>query len=281
MAYQLKTYLADKRNYGSKRTTSKIKYLVLHYTANDGDTDESESRFFRNNVPKTSAHYFVDDDSVTQSVPDNYVAWSVGGSKYTNCKSTGGGSMYKVITNTNSISIEICDTIRDGSYNFSAKTKENLLAFCKVIMLKYGIDINHVYRHFDVTGKSCPAYWASANNEGWKNFLSRIVNIAPTPTKEDEVRFIYQGVDYSLVFNPEYYALHNADLAKAFGNDVKALFNHFCLVGMAEGRQACAHFNPTKYMNRYNDLKEAFKLNMPMYYLHYCTAGIKEGRTGV
>ena len=278
--YKLKVDYANPRNYGGKRAASKIKYIVIHYTANDGDHDESNAKFFKS-YRGASAHYFVDDDSVTCSVPDLYVAYSVGGKKYPSCKQTGGGTFHGKCTNANSISIEMCDTNKNGKYDVSEATLANVVALTIELMNKYNIPISNVIRHFDVTGKSCPAYWASANNEGWKNFLSRIVNIAPTPTKEDEIRFIYQGVDYSLVFNPEYYALHNADLAKAFGNDVKALFNHFCLVGMAEGRQACAHFNPTKYMNRYNDLKEAFKLNMPMYYLHYCTAGIKEGRTGV
>ena len=79
MGYKLKTNIAKRANYGSKRNTSVIKFLVYHYTANDGDTDEANANYFHNNVVKASAHRFVDDDSVTISVPDNYVAWSVGG----------------------------------------------------------------------------------------------------------------------------------------------------------------------------------------------------------
>ena len=173
MSYILKTNIANKRNYGSSRSTSKIKYLVIHFTANDGDTDESNGRFFKNKVVKASAHYFVDDDSVTHSVPDNYVAWSVGGSRYSNYKTTGGASMYKVITNTNSISVEMCDTLKNGKNDVSAKTLENTLAFCKVLMIKYGIDINHVYRHFDVTGKSCPAYYVNAS--AWAGFKKALL----------------------------------------------------------------------------------------------------------
>ena len=40
---QLKTNLALKRNYGGYRSPSKIKYIVWHYTENDGDTDESNA----------------------------------------------------------------------------------------------------------------------------------------------------------------------------------------------------------------------------------------------
>ena len=79
MSYELKQNLANRANYGSKRNLSKIKYLVIHYTSNDGDSDEANGKYFANNVVKASAHYFVDDDSVTQSVPDNYAAYAVGG----------------------------------------------------------------------------------------------------------------------------------------------------------------------------------------------------------
>ena len=75
MSYTLKKHLSKKSNYGAKRSTSAIKYIVIHYTANDGDSDESNARYFANNSVKSSAHYFVDDDSITQSVPDHYVAW--------------------------------------------------------------------------------------------------------------------------------------------------------------------------------------------------------------
>ena len=40
MAYTLKTNIANKKNYGGKRNTSSIKYIVIHYTGNDGDSDE-------------------------------------------------------------------------------------------------------------------------------------------------------------------------------------------------------------------------------------------------
>jgi N-acetylmuramoyl-L-alanine amidase CwlA len=42
-------------------------------------------------------------------------------------------------------------------------------------MLKYGIDINHVYRHFDVTGKSCPAYFV--DNNKWAAFKKELLAV--------------------------------------------------------------------------------------------------------
>jgi N-acetylmuramoyl-L-alanine amidase len=91
MAYVFKKRIANRANYGYKRVLSRIKYIVVHYTANDGDSDEGNGNYFANHIIEASAHYFVDGDSITQSVPDDYVAYSVGGKKYTDCNKTGGG----------------------------------------------------------------------------------------------------------------------------------------------------------------------------------------------
>lgn len=172
MSYTIKTNYADKSNYGSYRNVSKIKYIVWHYTANDGDTDESNAKFFKTPNRKASAHYFVDDDSITISVPDTYVAWSVGGSRYSDYKTTGGASLYKVCTNTNSINIELCDTVKNGKYDVSEATLANAIDLTKSLMTKYDIPISNVIRHFDVTGKRCPAYFVDSTT--WNSIKNRI-----------------------------------------------------------------------------------------------------------
>ena len=107
MAYKYKQNLANRKNYGGRRSLAAIKYIGLHYTGNDGDSADANANYFKKNIVKASAHYFVDDTSVVQSVPDDYVAWSVGGKKYANCAKTGGGTFYGKCTNTNSISVEL------------------------------------------------------------------------------------------------------------------------------------------------------------------------------
>ena len=199
MAYTLKTNLANKANYGAKRSTSNIKYIVIHYTSNDGDTDENNGNYFKNNVVSASAHYFVDDDSITQSVPDNYVAWSVGGNKYSNCVTTGGGKFYGKATNNNTLNIEICDDVKNGVVYPSQATIENVIAFTKIKMAEYNIPASNVIRHFDVTGKSCPAYWV--DNTKWKaEFWNKLFGTptpqpqptpAPTPVVSNKVDVTY------------------------------------------------------------------------------------------
>lgn len=168
----IKTNLANRQNYGGARTASSIKYIVIHYTANDGDHDEGNANYFKNNVVNASAHYFVDDDSITISVPDLFTAWAVGGTKWKDCAATGGGTMYGKITNSNSISVEMCDTQKDGAIKATEKTMANTAALVKDLMKKYNVPIENVYRHFDVTGKHCPAYFM--NPTAWAEFKDRL-----------------------------------------------------------------------------------------------------------
>ena len=60
--------LAHRANYGVRR--GKIEWIVMHYTANDGDSGMSNARYFQKALnPVASAHYFVDDREIVQSVP--------------------------------------------------------------------------------------------------------------------------------------------------------------------------------------------------------------------
>lgn len=192
MSYTIKEQLANSGNYGGSRNASQIRYLVYHYTGNDGDKAANNAAYFQRNIVKASAHYFVDDTTVYLSVPELKIAWSVGGSKYANADKTGGGTMYGVITNTNSLSIEMCDTIRNGVYQASEATLANAAALGRALMEKYGIPIENVYRHFDVTGKHCPSYLVSAQK--WAEFKKRLeVTMDNTPSGAHK-----EGVEWAI-----------------------------------------------------------------------------------
>lgn len=168
MSYKYVRQLAHTSNYGSSRDRSAIKYLVLHYTSNDGDKAQNNAKYFQTANRGASAHYFVDDENVYQSVSDLYVAWSVGGKKYNDCKQTGGGAFYGICNNSNSISVELCDTDKNGVVMATPATINNAIELICDLMQKYSIDLNHVIRHFDVNGKHCPAYYV--DNTAWQNF---------------------------------------------------------------------------------------------------------------
>lgn len=173
----IKTHLADKRNYGGKRALSNIKFIVMHYTANDGDTDENNGKYFANNYVGASAHYFVDGNSITQSVPDDYNAYHCGAYRY----------KHPTCRNSNSIGIEICDERRNGVVYPTNETISNALELAKYLMEKYNIPKENVIRHYDVTGKLCPAYWCgNSNNDGlWKSEFHNKLSVAVSDEKSE------------------------------------------------------------------------------------------------
>lgn len=162
----IRKYPAAAGNVGGSRAASAIKYIVIHYTGNDGDSAINNAKYYAREIVKTSAHYFVDAKAVIQSVDDLRVAWAVGGNKYPSCPQTGGGTLHGRCLNANSISIEICDAKKDGVYAPDARAVERALALTRELMKKYNIPASNVIRHFDVTGKLCPAYWSGKENAG-------------------------------------------------------------------------------------------------------------------
>lgn len=174
-------------NCGGRRKASQIQYLVFHYTGNDGDQAANNAFYYRDNVVKASAHYFVDDGQVYMSVEALRTAWAVGGKRWPDCPRTGGGSLYGVVTNANSISIELCDTRRDGQLMATEATLERAAELGRALMVRYSIPIERVVRHFDVTGKHCPAYFMDA--KVWEAFKARLTE------KEEEGMKLYQYVE--------------------------------------------------------------------------------------
>lgn len=198
MSFIFQEVPANSKNYGGTRDAGKIQYLVIHYTGNDGDTALSNARYFQDNVVKASAHYFVDDGMVCRSVTELRTAWAVGGKKWADCAATGGGTLYGVVTNVNSISVELCDTRTDGVYGASDETLENAIDLCREIMKRYEIPIERVVRHFDVTGKHCPAYMM--DETVWHAFKACLASFdpldnTPSPAHEAGVKWcVEQGI---------------------------------------------------------------------------------------
>lgn len=95
-----------------------------------------------------------------------------------------------------------------------------------------------------------------------------------------DIENVYNGVDYSEVYDSDFYYYNYPDLRNTIGDNKKALLKHFVDYGMKEGRQAKESFNPQYYRNIYPDLNKAYGNDIVMYYKHFMLFGIKEGRTG-
>ena len=163
-------------NYRAGRTQP-VRYIVMHYTANNGDTARNNCDYYhRVGRLQASAHYFVDEHGAMQSVREGDTAWHCGARAY----------WHPECRNANSIGIEMCSRKRaDGSYYIKPETVANAAALAKDIMQRYGIDIDHVLRHYDVTGKHCPMPWVDDPAQ-WTAFKDMLTPKSTTTDEEDE-----------------------------------------------------------------------------------------------
>ena len=94
-------------------------------------------------------------------------------------------------------------------------------------------------------------------------------------------RTIYNGTDYSAVYDYQYYLSQNSDVAAYFAGDDAGALWHFVTLGMDEGRIAKATFNVRAYKANYSDLRNVFGDSYRSYYNHYISTGQYENRETV
>ena len=146
----IKFKAANPSNHYAGRDGNAIRYIVLHYTANNGDTAQNNADYFAGANRRASAHYFVDENEVVQSVRDTDAAWHCGGSIESDHHPLRG-----ICTNRNSLGVEMCSDIVGGKYVITAQTVDLAVQLVRQLMAKYRIPIDRVVRHYDVTGKLC------------------------------------------------------------------------------------------------------------------------------
>lgn len=150
----------------------KIEYLVVHYTANahEGADAEANAKYLQHKEA-AGAHYVIDDVEIIQTVPENQVAYAVGGRKWL-------GFIPKPwldnkIKNENSLSFEMClgggrndslivdktaqaiawQMLNKGFFRYDTVTVAGNKQYMKVP------DLGRIVRHHDVTGKPCPRFY--------------------------------------------------------------------------------------------------------------------------
>ena len=168
MELKINKRLAKGISYGGKRDRNDIKYIVIHYTGNKKDTAKGNADYFAtSNTRQAGAHFFVDKKGeIWKSIKMNRIAWAVGG-KYT--ISGGAGSYYGKCTNTNSVSIEMCDCTVNVGW-------KQMLAVRKLVQYiqKKCPNAKTIIRHWDVNGKACPAPMIGKDNKKWKHLYNKI-----------------------------------------------------------------------------------------------------------
>lgn len=147
-----------------------VSYLVIHYVGASGGALNNVRYYGRTAEIQASAHYFVGHASegaaVYASVAETDTAWHVGARKY----------VHPTCRNYNSIGIELC-CHQDGAglWYFDPETVEQGAALAREIMARYGIPLERVVRHYDVTGKICPAPFVR-DPVAWENFKRKLTS---------------------------------------------------------------------------------------------------------
>lgn len=136
-----------------------IKYIVVHYTAGASSAPgraEKTRDGFQNSTRQASADFCVDDATIVQCNGDieNRYTWAVGD----------GGCKYGV-TNTNSISIEMCSNLKKGTsgskpnhtgWYLTDEVVDNTVSLVRYLMRRYNIKADNVISHYDASRKLCP-----------------------------------------------------------------------------------------------------------------------------
>lgn len=164
----------------SNRGKGQIKYLVKHYVGATGGA-EANCNYFYNTYRGASAHFFVGHNGeIWQCVEENDTAWHCGASSY----------KHKECRNSNSIGVELCvKKDKNGKWYYTEETKKAAVQLFAYLMDKYDIDVDHVLRHYDVTGKICGEPDVRQGNKIWSQFkkdIAACVKAAKKTTKKDE-----------------------------------------------------------------------------------------------
>lgn len=156
---------------------------------------------------------------------------------------------------------------RQASVNFNLQTyRENNADVAE----SYAEDFEMYYIHYMNFGAAEGRKACDIKNMSEMVQMSLKLGIATTE---------YNGINYEMLYDPVYYAIHNPDVVAEFGFSPDLLMAHFVTYGMEEGRQASANFAPTAYLEKYEDLRDVFGTDIRRYYEHYQNYGAAEGRS--
>lgn len=152
-----------------------VEWIVLHYTGNPctygPDTAKGEAQYFADEYRGASAHFFVDQSEIWQSVELQDTAWHCGDAPSKNgCR------------NTNSIGIEMCVLCEGGVYSIPEATMDLAAELTRYLLTLY--PNAQICRHYDVTGKICPEPWVR-NPVLWEIYKDKVTEDEPmTPAEK-------------------------------------------------------------------------------------------------
>ena len=170
----------------ASRGANQIKWIVIHYL---GVPNADNPNLYGGGY---GGHYNItrNGEIYKAADPKTAVVWHCGGG----LQGPNGHQYYKLCTNYNSIGIEngVCytDTTEKNpsetsdKWYFTTATQKSLVFLVSKLMDEFNIDINHVIRHYDVTGKTCPNPYVKNNklktSWTWTEFKNKLLKYRNT-----------------------------------------------------------------------------------------------------
>ena len=137
----LKTSINYSPNFNKKKRSKKeIKFIIIHYTGMKSEKAAIDR--LTNIQSQVSSHYFISKNgNITLLVPELYIAWHAGKSKWKD----------KSFLNKNSIGIEITNPGHRFEYkNYTNKQINSIVILIKYLLNKYKISKKNVLAHSDI-----------------------------------------------------------------------------------------------------------------------------------
>ena len=170
----------------ASRGANQIKWIVIHYL---GVPNADNPNLYGGGY---GGHYNITRNGQIYKAadPKTAVVWHCGGG----LQGPNGHQYYKLCTNYNSIGIEngVCYTDpseknpspSSDKWYFTTATQKSLVFLVSKLMDEFNIDINHVIRHYDVTGKICPNPYVKNNklktSWTWTEFKNKLLKYRNT-----------------------------------------------------------------------------------------------------
>ena len=137
----LKTSINYSPNFNQKKRLKKeIKFIIIHYTGMKSEKGALDR--LTNIQSEVSSHYFISKNgNITLLIPELYIAWHAGKSKWKR----------QNLLNKNSIGIEITNPgHRFGYKNFTYKQINSTIILIRYLVNKYRISKKNILGHSDI-----------------------------------------------------------------------------------------------------------------------------------
>ena len=135
-----------------------VQNIVIHYVGNPGSTAQQNRDYYANSSSEVSSHFVIGlNGEIIQCIP---------------LHEKSSASNHR---NKDTISIEVCHP--DESGKFTDAAYQSLVKLTAWLLDICDLDSDDVIRHYDITGKQCPLYFVTHEDE-WKKFQDCVVYIS-------------------------------------------------------------------------------------------------------